>query len=416
MNRRDFIKTSAAATALGVSRLGLGAESTGRATPPRKDAQPKEHAVNATSIPRWRGFNLQEMFGWGRRPGPFSELDFELMAQWGFNFARLPMSYWNWSDPKDWMTINDEPLKNVDQAIALGKQYGIHINLNFHRIPGYCVSRPEDEPMQLFQGPREDRREALRVAVHHWKHFARRYKGIPSERLSFDLLNEPPYASLGVDLTRLIKAQLPEFAPFLITEQDYVDVVRALVQGIREIDPDRLIFADGVDFGRSPVQGVADLGIVQSARGYDPMSLTHYKASWASAGSPWLTNTTVPTWPITVTSHHFANNLIGMVMGYGRWDRKRLITEQLEPWGKLEAKGVRVHVGECGVYNRTPHDVALAWMRDVLALWKGRNWGYALWELRGGFGVLDSNRSDVTYEALRGHKLDRKMLALLQEH
>ncbi len=42
--------------------------------------------------------------------------------------------------------------------------------------------------------------------------------------------------------------------------------------------------------------------------------------------------------------------------------------------------------------------------------------GWALWELRGGYGVLDSNRPDVEYEDFRGHKLDRKMLELLQRY
>jgi endoglucanase len=54
-------------------------------------------------------------------------------------------------------------------------------------------------------------------------------------------------------------------------------------------------------------------------------------------------------------------------------------------------------------------------MRDCLALWKDAGWGWSLWELRGGFGVLDSQRADVEYESFRGHKLDREMLNLLQQ-
>jgi len=391
--------------ALGASRIELGAQQASR---------PSGEPVDATHIPRWKGFNLQEMFGWGRKPQPFCELDFELMATWGFNFARLPLSYWNWSTRTDWMTINDEPLKYIDQAIELGRQYGIHINLCFHRIPGYCVNGADQEPMLLFHGPTENRRRALSAAVHHWRHFAKRYKGIPNDRLSFDLLNEPPYASLGEKLTRLLKAQMPEFAPYLITEQDYIEVVRALVDEIRQIDAGRLIFADGVDIGHAPVPGLVDMGLVQSLRGYAPASLTHYRASWAATAPPWLTNKAVPTWPMVVTPSHFGNSLIGVVVGYGLWDRNRLIQEH-EPWSRLETRGVKVHVGEWGVYNQTPHDVTLAWMRDVLSLWKEKGWGHALWELRGTFGVLDSNRSDVTYETVKGHKLDRKMLALIQE-
>ena len=69
-----------------------------------------------------------------------------------------------------------------------------------------------------------------------------------------------------------------------------------------------------------------------------------------------------------------------------------------------------IHVGEWGAHNQTPHKVALAWMRDCLELWKEAGWGWSLWNLRGSFGVLDSQRADVEYEDFRGHKLDREML------
>ncbi len=372
--------------------------------------------MDATGIPRWRGFNLQEMFGWGRKPRRFSELDFELMAEWGFNFVRLPMSYWNWADPNDWLTIREAPLRYVDQAIELGKRYGIHVNLNFHRVPGYCVTHADWEPMRLFHGPEKERRQALAAAAHHWRHFASRYKGIGSDRLSFDLINEPPYCVGGEPFRRWIQQLFPDFAHYVIVEREYEHVVRTLVSAIREVDPDRLIFADGVNIGRKPVHGIADLGVVQSTRGYDPISLTHYRASWVTDAPPWLSNRSAPTWPLRVRLSDFKHGLMGLVVGCGLWDERRLRRELIDPWKKIEAKGVKVHVGECGVYNQTPHDVALAWMRDALSLWKEAGWGYALWEFHGTFGVLDSQRPDVKYENVKGHALDRKMLALLQEH
>ena len=73
-----------------------------------------------------------------------------------------------------------------------------------------------------------------------------------------------------------------------------------------------------------------------------------------------------------------------------------------------------MHVGEWGPFNKTPHKVALAWMRDQLDLWKEAGWGWAMWNLRGAFGPLNSARADVAYEEFRGLKLDREMLRLLQ--
>ena len=143
---------------------------------------------------------------------------------------------------------------------------------------------------------------------------------------------------------------------------------------------------------------LADLRIAQSTRGYAPMQISHHKATWIHGSDAWPT----PTWPLKLAD--------------GVWDRDRLQREQIEPWKKLEALGVGVHVGEWGAFVHTPHDVALAWMRDCLENWKKAGWGWALWNLRGGFGILDTDRPDVDYEDFRGHKLDRAMLNLLQRY
>ena len=154
--------------------------------------------------------------------GPaYDEFDFATIAEWGFDFARLPLSYWVWGSRDDWSVIREEPLKKIDRALDLGKQYGVHINLNFHRIPGYCINERELEPADLFTGTKAQRDKALAASVYHWKAFARRYKGIPNRRLSFDLINEPP--------------KMRSYEGYL--EERYVEIVQALVAAIREEDP-----------------------------------------------------------------------------------------------------------------------------------------------------------------------------------
>ena len=347
-----------------------------------------EEDISATRIPRWRGFNLQGRFAMPGRPyvgRAFDEFDFATMAEWGFDFARLPLSYWVWSSKDDWSIINEEPLKEIDRAIELGRQYGIHVNLNFHRIPGYCINERELERADLFTGTKAEREQALSAAVLHWKTFAKRYKGIPKRRLTFDLINEPP--------------KMRSYEGYL--EERYVEIVKALVAGIREVDPSRLIFADGINIGQAPVMGLVDLGLVQSTRGYMPKAVSHYTATWVPRDEFESLNT--PTWPMKDDQ--------GQV-----WDRARLRREFIDRYKPLTDRGVQVHVGEWGCFNKTPHDVTLAWMQDCLALWKEARWGFAMWNLRGSFGVMDSERRDVNYEDYKGHKLDRRMLELLKEH
>jgi endoglucanase len=265
--------------------------------------------------------------------------------------------------------MDEKVLKDVDQAVQFGKKHKIHVNLNLHRAPGYCVNPPA-EPLDLFKD-----QKALDACAFQWAHFAKRYKGIPSSEVSFDLLNEP--------------GMLPKDA--------YVRVVTRLVEAIRAEDPDRLIIADGLLWGNSPVPELAKLKIAQSTRGYTPVQISHYKASWMHGSDRWPE----PTWPLR---------------GDDAWDRDRLYRERILPWKALEASGVGVHVGEWGAFQHTPHAVVLAWMRDCLELWQDAGWGWALWNFRGSFGILDSGRKDVPYEEFEGHQLDRKMLALLQRY
>ena len=98
------------------------------------------------------------------------------------------------------------------------------------------------------------------------------------------------------------------------------------------------------------------------------------------------------------------------------FDREWLWTQYVEPWRELKERGVGAMIGEWGVYRRTPHETALRWMRDNLENWRAAGLGWALWEFRGPFGVLDSGREDVEYEDFHGRRLDRQMLDLLQAY
>ena len=172
---------------------------------------------------------------------------------------------------------------------------------------------------------------------------------------------------------------------------------KRLIASIREVDANRLILADGRDWACTPLSGLQDTGVAQSMHWYIPMTVTHYKASWVPASMKWP----VPTWPMQLRE--------GDV-----WDRERLRRERVPAWKALEAKGVGVYVGEFGCHNQTPHAVVLAWLRDVLALFKEAGWGWALWNLSGSFGIIDSGRTDVVYENWKGHQLDRRMLETLR--
>lgn len=330
---------------------------------------------------RWRGFNLLGMFkkkipeeasasdpNWTRTPGHFREEHFRWMKEWGFNFARLPLDYRIWVKDGDWNQIDEGALKPLDEGLAFGRKYGIHVQICLHRAPGYCINKP-DEPKNLFSDP-----EALEVAKRHWKCLARRYRGFSNDELSFDVLNEPANFS----------------------EERISAVFSELVSAIREEDPKRFIVLNGWKCGRRPLEGLWDVpNVGQSMRGYDPRGLSHYKAEW---WTPPPSET--PVWPP-------APEMSG---------RKWLLANVFNVWMDVIHRGEFVMANEFACYRLTPHKIALDWMEDYLRIWKEFGMGWAMWNLDGRFGILDSDRPDVEYEDFRGHKLDRAMLELLRRY
>ncbi len=365
MNRRHFLQKS----------VVLGTSAALSSTFARASSDFLMEKKMENKLPLWRGFNLLEKF-YGRRNRPFREWTFQFMAEHGFNFARLPLSYHCWMSSDDWM-LTDEPrisnpnaMDDIDQLIEFGKKYSVHINLNMHRIQGYCVNPPA-EPLSIWRDEK-----ALAAAIWQWTFFAKRYKGIGNDRLSFDLINEPA----GID------------------EATYVRVITQLVEAIRREDPERLIVADGLEWGTQPVFGLKNLNIGQSTRGYNPMQVSHHKASWVGT----MDMSQVPEWTMTINGE--------------KWDKNKLQKDYIKPWQKLQTEGVGIHVGEWGCYRYTPHAVALAWMEDCLSLWKEAGWGWSLWNLQGEFGVINSRRDDVVYETMGDKFLDKKMLNLLKKY
>ena len=227
---------------------------------------------------RWRGFNVLSMFIKGNRPDApagtippgfcyknpqeFREDDFQMMQDWGMNFARIPLDYRYWIKDGNPEEFDETAMGYIDRLLALGKRHGIHIMLNFHRAPGYMVARPVSETGDVWNDPKM---QAL--CAKHWAFFARRYRGIPNEELSFNLFNEPPD----------------------MDDAQYGKVAKIMIDAIRREDPKRFIVSDGIGGGRRPCRALFGIpGVGQATRGYSPSSFVH------GGGKVWPISPTSP--------------------------------------------------------------------------------------------------------------------------
>ncbi|RCR66729.1 glycoside hydrolase family 5 protein [Larkinella punicea] len=381
MQRRTFLQTT-----------GLLATAVTASGPAVLAASSAPAAKN--KLPKWKGFNLLDFFSPNPAQGrkPTAEEHFKWMRDWGFDFVRLPMAYPAYLKfdrsrnitPDEVYQIDEQAVDRIDKLVAMAHKHNLHVSLNLHRAPGYCVNAGFHEPYNLWTDqPAQD------AFNFHWNYWAKRYKTVSSQKISFDLLNEP---SMREDMNDQLSKR--SSVPGAV----YRKVALAALEAIRKENPKHLVIADGNDVGSSVIPEITDLDIAQSCRGYNPGIISHYKAPWANKDPE---NLPMPKWPGQVGDKYLS---------------RAMLETFYKPWIELVNKGVGVHCGECGAWNQTPHDVFLAWFGDVLDILTSNGIGFALWEFSGDFGVLDSKRADVAYEDWHGHKLDRKLLNLMAKY
>jgi len=380
LNRRHFIKKTGLATC-GIILAGSTAHGSSMA----KKANNK--------LPKWKGFNLLDFFSPdpSRRREATTEEYFKWMADWGFDFIRIPMAYPSYLNidrsrkitPDEVYQIDEQAVDRIDQLVLSAHKYKLHVSLNLHRAPGYCVNAGFFEPYNLWID-----KQAQKAFYWHWQMWARKYKNVSPDLISFDLVNEP---SMREDMNDQHSRRSA------VPGEVYRKVAKKTAKKIWKENPDHLVIADGNNVGRDVIPEIADLNIAQSCRGYHPGIISHYKAPWANKDPE---NLPEPKWPGQVGDQYLS---------------REMLEEFYKPWIDLKNQGVGVHCGECGCWNKTPHDVFLAWFNDVLDILTSSDIGFALWEFKGTFGILDSGREDVDYEDWYGHKLDRKLLDLLRK-
>lgn len=387
MKRRDFIKKTVA----GAGVLAMNSNYNSYSFP--------NYQANINSLPRWRGFNILDFFSPNRYVAnkdrlSSTEMDFKWIADWGFDFIRIPIAYPSYINydpsigrnitPEETIQFREEAIEGIERIVHTANNYNLHVSLNLHRAPGFCINAGFHEPFNLWIDD-----EAQQAFYTHWEMWAKRFKNISPDLLSFDLVNEPCFKDDMND----------QFSPARAIPGDiYRKVAKGCLEVIHKQNKDRIVVADGNNGGSLVIPELTDLPIGQSCRGYYPHYISHYQAGWVWENPDDAPN---PVWPGVIDGQKFD---------------KKVLEEFYRPWIDLVKQGVGVHCGECGCYKETPHDVFLSWFSDQLDILTDNNIGWGLWNFRGDFGLIDSGRKDVIYEDWHGHKLDRKLLSLLQKH
>lgn len=194
----------------------------------------------------WKGAGLSsnKNEGCGAGYSDFRETDIKFLADNGFNFTRVffGFSTLRFPDyPEDGRLVNENELRDLDQLIAWGMEYGVHIQIAM----SFYLDEGGNEKMD---GSIAANDAQWAMVQDYWTMLARRYAGIPSRYLSFDLSNE---------------VQPREGDDFSYS----ADKLGELVSSVRAADPQRvLLYSCDLNW----VETTASLGLAVGCHAYYP--------------------------------------------------------------------------------------------------------------------------------------------------
>ena len=112
---------------------------------------PRRRQVTAPARPPRSGFNVQWAFVSPGPPLPPPDLRLlDFLAGHGFDFVRLPMDYRAWTVGTAYRAPTPDVLASLDAYLAACRARGIHLSVNVHRAPGYCITGQELEVHDLW--------------------------------------------------------------------------------------------------------------------------------------------------------------------------------------------------------------------------------------------------------------------------
>ena len=295
------------------------------------------------------------------------ETDIRQIASWGMDHVRLPIDYMVLENDRAPFCYKEEGFAYIDRCIRWCEANHLNIILDLHRAAGYAFHTYRES--RLFEDEKLQRR-----FVCLWQEFARRYKHYGGN-VVFELLNE-------------------------IVEPDssrWNRLSQRAVEGIREIDRDRVIIIGGNNYNSAftlqELEEINDDRLVYTFHFYEPHIFTHQRAGW----EPLMKELDFVV-PYPSGQEDYSRYLQKSKGFRGQYSFEEIIDKDylrrcLEPALRFrEKRGVNLYCGEYGVIEQAPLESNLNWHRDMCELLIEYGIGRAVWTYKlMSFPMVDGN-------------------------
>jgi aryl-phospho-beta-D-glucosidase BglC (GH1 family) len=323
-------------------------------------AQHLRHGINASE---WFAQSASD-YSAARTNRYTDAADIALMAKLGFDNVRLsidpvPLEQY----PRGADGFNDEFLGRLDAAVDAMLASGLAVQIDIH---------PEESYKQQVRTSND----AVDRFVMLWRKLAAHYAVRDSEKVFFEIMNEPeehdPYRWAGIEARAA--AAIREAAPhntIIATGPNWSDIADLLTQ-----------------------HPLPDGNVIYNFHFYDPHEFTHQGAGWGATwwhythGIPYPAGEeSMPAILQQVPDLNYRFQLENYWLDHWDAHRIRLLMDEAAAWA--HQYDVPLICNEFGAYREhTDPASRMSWIRDVRTALEADKIGWTMWDYRGGFGVV----------------------------
>jgi endoglucanase len=268
---------------------------------------------------------------------------FDKAKEANFATVRLPVRWSSHAQAQSPYTIDEVFFQRVDYAINATGTRGMNIVINMHHYRQLCDEKLDYNEVNVPGNIHEDRFVAM------WGQVAQRYKDQPTNRVLFELYNEPNTGCTPQRWNALLKRAFAE---------------------VRKTNPDRFVVIGPTSWNNAEAlkdfTPPDDPRVIITVHNYSPFKFTHQGADWIPDSNTWLGT--------TCCSAAQVAELVAPMDIAQQWAGSR--------WP--------IWVGEFGANQKGSYDSRVRYTRIIRDEMEKRGFSWAYWELASNFGIWDA--------------------------
>ena len=343
---------------------------------------PEQAAINSFNGKHFeikRGVNISHWLSQSNQRGEerlkwFTKSDVDFIAAQHFDHIRMPIDeeqMWDSAGNKE-----PEAFQLLHNSIQWAAMNNLRIIVDLHILRSHYFNAAE-KPLWTQESAQERFYQC-------WRDLSGELKKYPTGLVAYELMNEPV-------------ADDPD---------QWNRIFAKALAVVRENEPERKVV-----MGSNRWQSVNtfhdlkvpdDKNLILSYHFYTPMALTHHMAGWVNTkdykGPVYYPGLTVRDEDLAGLDPELVSIMRNHEKVYNQDSLEALMQEPIQTAAKL---GLPLYCGEWGCLKTVPDSARYAWYRDMRYSMEKNNVSWAIWDYKGGFGIIKRDTEHPDAELIR---------------